>query len=147
MRYWTPDKGVWLQDDAIELLSPRLYREIFLPQVRRIAGRWAVGFHLHGTVLWPVDIFLEIDEINVLQLSSDNGVEGVIDAWKRIAQRKPCLAFVQPAGEERAEWERVLGELSPTGLSLQTFSPTVEAGIATRDLIRGRFQKRRNTTG
>jgi hypothetical protein len=142
MRYWAADKGVWLQDDAIELLSPRLYREIFLPHVRRVAGRWPTAFHLHGTVLWPVDIFLEVDEIDVLQLSSDNGVDGVIETWKRIAQRKPSLAFVQPAGDEHREWEHVLTELSPTGLSLQTFSPTVEAGIARRDLVCERFQKR-----
>lgn len=135
MRYWAPQKGVWLQDDAIELLSPPSYETIFLPHVRRIASEFTVAFHLHGTVLWPVDILLGVEEIDVLQLSSDNGVRQALPAWKKIQAKKPCIAFVQELSGERVDWKRILSELSPVGLSLQTFSATLHEARATRDRV------------
>lgn len=135
MRYWAPRKGVWLQDDAIELLSPAVYREIFLPHVRRIAREFTVAFHLHGSVVWPVDILLELDEIDVLQVTSDEGVDRVVDAWKKIQQRKPCIAFVHAPPDDEAQWRRTLTELFPTALSIQTFAPTLTDAKALRDRV------------
>ena len=54
LRCWMPEKGILLQDDAMSVLSPSFYRELFLPQVRRIAAEFpAIFFHLHGNYLWP----------------------------------------------------------------------------------------------
>lgn len=136
LRCWMPAKGVWLQDDAVSLLSPRFYDDIFLPQVRRIARQFpCVAFHLHGNILWPVDLLLSVDEIDVLELNYDVGVcklEQVSAAWKKIQARKPCLAF---ADVTLGELEQILAELPATGLSLQTLSLTMEDAKAKRDLV------------
>jgi hypothetical protein len=136
LRCWMPEKGVWLQDDALSVLSPRFYDGIFLSQVRRIAAQFpCVAFHLHGNTLWPVDLLLPVDEIDVLELNYDVGVcqlEKLIPAWKKIQARKPCLAFADVTLDEL---EQILGELPPAGLSLQTISPTMENARAKRDLV------------
>lgn len=139
LRCWMPEKGIWLQDDAISLLSPRFYEDFFLPQVRRITAEFpAIAFHLHGNVVWPVDLLLMVDEIDVLELNYDVGIcdlKQVITAWKKIQEKKPLIAYADATLEEL---RYIMDELSPAGLSLQTLSPTVEVGAAKRDLVYGR---------
>lgn len=136
LRCWMPEKGIWLQDDAVSLLSPRSYDDLFLPQVRRIVSHFpAIAFHLHGNILWPVDLVLTIDGIDVLELNYDQGIcdlDKVIGAWKKIQAEKPLIAYADVTLEEL---ERILDELSPSGLSLQTLSPTLELARAKRDLV------------
>jgi hypothetical protein len=82
-----------------------------------------------------VDLLLPVDEIDVLEVNYDVGVcqlEKLIPAWRKIQERKPCLAF---ADVTPAELDHILAELSPTGLSLQTISPTLESARAKRDLV------------
>jgi hypothetical protein len=142
LRCWMPEKGIWLQDDAISVLSPHFYGDIFLPQVRRIASAFpALAFHLHGNTLWPVDLLLTIDEIAVLELNYDVGIcdlEKVITGWKKIQEKKPLVAFADASLDE---FDHIMDELSPTGLSLQTLSPTMEAGVAKRDLVYSRAER------
>jgi len=139
LRCWMPQKGIWLQDDAISLLSPRSYRELFLPQVCRIAAEFpAIAFHLHGNTLWPVDLILSVDGIDVLELNYDAGVCNlgeVIEAWKKVQRHgKPLIAFADVTIDELRQ---VLHELSPVGLSIQSISPTMDLGKAKRDLVYG----------
>ena len=136
LRCWTPEKGIWLQDDAISLLSPRSYSDHFLPHIRRIASQFPfVAFHLHGNVLWPVDLMLSVDEIDVLELNYDQGIcdlDDLINAWSEIQARKPLIAYADVTLEEL---DRVLDELSFSGLSVQTLSPTMEQARVKRDLV------------
>ena len=138
LRCWMPEKGIWLQDDAISLLSPPFYREFFLPQVQRITSAFpAVVFHLHGNTLWPVDLMLEIDPILVQELNYDVGVcdfEKVLAAWKKIQAKKPLIAYGDVSLEQL---RRMLEELSPVGLSIQTLSPTLEIGMEKREQVYG----------
>jgi hypothetical protein len=142
LRCWLPQKGIWLQDDAVSVLSPRFYEKYFLPLVQRIARAFpCVAFHLHGNYLWPVDLVLQVKEIAVLDLNYDVGVcqlEKLIPAWRKIQERKPCLAF---ADGTLAEFDHILDELSPAGLSLQTISPTMENARAKRDLVYRRARR------
>ncbi len=139
LRCWMPEKGIWLQDDAVSVLSPHFYRELFLPQVRRIAAEFpAIAFHLHGNTLWPVDLILSVEGITVLELNYDVGVcilDEVMGAWKRIQESgRPLLAFADVTLDEL---RRIVEELSPVGLSIQTLSPTMEMARAKRDLVYG----------
>lgn len=139
LRCWMPEKVVWLQDDAVSVLSPRMYKEVFLPRVRRVAGEFArVAFHLHGNQLWPIDLLLEVEEIDVLDLNYDVGASGlhekIVPAWRKIQEKKPCIAFAQITPAELAS---VRDSLSPIGLSLQTVAPTLEEGRMVRSLIYG----------
>ncbi len=137
LRCWFPRKGLWLQDDAVSILSPRFYREHFLPRVRHVAGSFEqVAFHLHGDRLWAVDLLLQMDEIDVLDLNYDVGAsmleERIVPAWRSIQAKKPCIAFGHVTLEELARLRKIL---SPAGLSLQVVAPTLAQGQAARDLV------------
>jgi hypothetical protein len=136
LRCWMPEKGIWLQDDSISVLSPKFYRKLFLPHVQRIVSQFDyLAFHLHGNTLWPVDIMLEIDGIAVLELNYDTGVcnlEDVLTAWKKIQQKKPCLVW---ADRTPQELEELIDKLSPTGVSIQSLSKTMEEAVAKRDIV------------
>ena len=136
LRCWMPGKGIWLQDDAISVLSPKFYRKLFLPQVRRIVSQFEhLAFHLHGNNLWPVDLMLEIEGIKVLELNYDTGVcnlAEVLSAWKKIQQKKPCLVWADRTPEELDE---LVDQLSPAGVSIQSLSKTMEEAVAKRDRV------------
>jgi hypothetical protein len=136
LRVWFPEKGIWLQDDALSLLSPNSYRAIFLPYVDSITRSFPrVAFHLHGNVLWAVDIFLEVDGIDVLELNYDAGLcelEDVKESWKRIQEKKPCIAFGEFSPEELRV---VLHEMVPNGLSIQTVTNNTDDAIEIRDVV------------
>ena len=137
LRCWFPEKGIWLQDDAVSILSPALYRKHFVPQVRRVAGEFdQVAFHLHGNQMWPVSMLLELDEIDVLDLNYDAGAslldEKMIPAWRGIQAKKPCIVLGHFTLEEFA---RICQLLSPTGLSLQIVAPTLADGRKARAVI------------
>lgn len=138
LRCWFPGKGVWLQDDAISILSPRLYQKLFLSEVRRVADRFPwVAFHLHGDQLWPLDIFLELEEVDVLELNYDLGAttldEHIIPAWRKIQAHKPCIAFAHVSQQEAA---RIRDMVPGTGFAFQTLSETVQAGRTMHALMR-----------
>jgi hypothetical protein len=137
LRCWMPEKGAWLQDDAMAVLSPRSYRRIFLPEMRRVAGQLpCVAFHLHGNSLWSVDMLVDVPEIDVLELNFDVGgnrlAEDIVPAWARIQDHRPCVAFAQVT---HAELEFIRNGLSPTGLSFQTVAATIDEGRAIRGLL------------
>ncbi len=79
-------------------------------------------------------LLLTVDGIDVLELNYDVGVcvlEEVLNAWKKIQERKSLIACADTALEE---FEHIVDELSPAGLSLQTLSPTMEAGSAKNEI-------------
>jgi hypothetical protein len=127
LRVWAPGPVVWLQEDALAVLSPRLYREFFVAQDRRIAEAFPyVAFHLHPTAAWVVDILLEMDGIDVLEINYDTGGPSLADVlriWRRVSGRKPLVVEGEFTPDELAY---VLTELQPLGLSLQTVAATVE---------------------
>ncbi len=139
LRVWTPQRGIWLQDDAVSVLSPKAYRTVFLPEVHRIVAEFeCLAFHLHGNTLWPVDLVLPTRGIDVLELNYDVGLcdfDKVLAAWGKIQRQKPCIAF---ADMTLSELDRMVNELLPTRLSIQTISPTLEDARAKRDLVYGR---------
>ncbi len=88
-----------------------------------------VTFHLHGDQLWPLDIFLDLEEIDVVELNYDVGAtsldEKIIPAWARMRTRKPCIAFAHVTLEEAA---RIRAALPPDGFAFQTLSATIVEG-------------------
>jgi hypothetical protein len=136
LRVWMPEKGIWLQDDAVSVLSPKSYTDIYAPFVKQIASEFSMlAFHLHGNQLWPVDVLLDIEEIELLELNYDVGVcdlDEVIAGWKKIQAKKPCLAYADLRPEELDE---VLDQLDPKGLSVQTLAETMEEAKIKRDLV------------
>ncbi|OQA01236.1 MAG: Uroporphyrinogen decarboxylase (URO-D) [Planctomycetes bacterium ADurb.Bin412] len=146
LRSWAPDKLAWLQEDAMALLSPKIFREFFLPLDRQIARQIpCVAFHLHGSALWAIDDLLGIPEIDVMELNLDDAncdVEGTLNGWKKIQARKPLVIW-RMYGDDFPVWlERILRELPANGVSIH---------VSTRDLEEARkvneiFQSKVNQT-
>ena len=151
-RMWAPQKAIWLQDDAMASLSPNLYRDVFLPQVRRIAGAFAcTGFHMHGKVACGMEQILSqvlsVPELDVMHLSPDSGqgMEDLIPHWKRIREHKR-LVLMRPYGEDCHCWlGRILTEVPAGGLSIQVEVNNVAEGRIIKKLFQqvadGRFEK------
>jgi 5-methyltetrahydrofolate--homocysteine methyltransferase len=119
---WAPEKIVWLQEDAMALISPTLFRRYILPEDRRILRQFPyTAFHLHGSSLWAVDILMEEENLNILELHDDSGQvnhEAILQTWKRIQTRKPVVASkIYDSQPSFLTWlDRVFTELSPAGL-------------------------------
>jgi hypothetical protein len=123
LRVWAPDKLLWLQEDAMALLSPDLYRRHVLPLDRRLSETFAcVAFHLHGSALWAIDDLVLVPGIDVLELNHEDArcdVEGTFAGWKKIQEFKPLVVWRRYDGGFRPWLDRVLRELRPAGLNVQ----------------------------
>ena len=142
LRTWAPDKVIWLQEDAMALLSPRLFREFFLPLDRRIAREFPyTAFHLHGSALWSIDDLVLAPELDVIELNDESAltdVEGTFAGWKKIQQHRPLVMWKEFDGDEFWPWlDRVLEEFPLQGLSIQTTVASVEEGMAVKTRIMG----------
>ena len=130
LRSWAPEKLVWLQEDAMSLLSPSLYRDLFLPLDRRIAKEFACTvFHLHGSALWAVDDLINVPEIQVIELNLEDAscdVEGTFAGWKKIQAHKPLVIWRMYGTDFRTWLEKVLTEIPSNGLSIQVSTNNIE---------------------
>jgi hypothetical protein len=123
MKVWMPYKYVWIQEDAMALLSPEIYREHFFDVDNHIAETFGhAAFHLHATALWAVDELLKIKALDVIELNYEDAfcdVEGVFAAWKKIRNEKPLVIWAQYNKDFDALMKRLLNELPLSGVSLQ----------------------------
>jgi len=123
LRSWAPDKLLWLQEDAMALLSPDLYRRHVLPLDRKLSQSFrCVAFHLHGSALWAIDELVKVPGIDVLELNLEDAlcdVEGTFSGWKKIQEHKPLVVW-RKYGSDFGPWlERICRELLPVGLNIQ----------------------------
>ncbi len=130
LRTWAPDKPVWLQEDAMALLSPQLYREYILPIDRKIAAHFpCVAFHLHGSALWAIDELVHVAELDVLELNQEDArcdVEGTFAGWHKMQQHKPTVMW-RLVDEDFWPWlHRVLDEFPAEGLAIQVVVKDVQ---------------------
>ncbi|MDH7499827.1 MAG: hypothetical protein QHH30_05515, partial [candidate division NC10 bacterium] len=83
-QFWTERPILRMQEDAIAVYSPQLYRDYVQPIDRYLAGQFAGSFmHLHSTSLFLLDLILEIDELRCLQVNYEVGSGGP-DIWGMI---------------------------------------------------------------
>jgi len=149
LRTWAPEKVIWLQEDAMALLSPGLYRQFFLPVDRRIAGQFpCAAFHLHGSAIWAIDELVKVPEIDVLELNLEAAycdVEATFSGWKKIQAHKPLVIWRLYEEDFRPWLDRVLAELPSAGVSIQVTGAdreqAKEAKAAFFEAV-GRMQKR-----
>ena len=147
LRTWAPDKIIWLQEDAMALLSPQLYRDFFLPLDRQIGGQFScVAFHLHDSALWAIDDLVEVPEIDVLELNQDVGsadIEATFSGWKKIREKKPLVIWRM---YDEGFWpllDRILAEFPPCGLAIQITAKDEEEGKRVTDRFLEVAQRRR----
>ena len=137
-RTWAPEKAIWLQDDATALFSPRLYRDLLLPQITRILDQFpCTGFHLHGKIAWGIDLLLPLPKLDVIEFGPDAGqaMDELFPESKRIQEHKK-LVFLRWYEEDLADWlDRVLTGFPPHGLSIQVQASNAEEGMIVKQLF------------
>ena len=130
LRAWAPDKLLWLQEDAMALLSPALYREFVLPIDKHLASLFpCVAFHLHGTALWSIDELVQVSEVDVMELNLEAAmcdVEGTFAGWKKIQEHKPLVIWRAYADDFSSWLARIFRELPAKGLAIQVSVRNVE---------------------
>ena len=96
---WAPGTGVRTQCDASAFLSPKQYKEWYLPYDERICD--AVGYsviHLHSCSLHTVDPLLEVERPQAIQVTLETApstvptLEEMVPIFRRILEQKPLIA-------------------------------------------------------
>jgi hypothetical protein len=97
LNYWNPGRGFWFSEDDAMMLSPAMYRDMFLDLDRRLCGSTDCPVaHWHSGGLHLVGELLGIENLRMVQLSLDpNGPDmaSVLDFCQSIerAGRKVCF--------------------------------------------------------
>lgn len=136
-RIWSPGTIARMQEDALAVMSPTLYKEYIQPVDRRIASNFQNPFmHLHATSMIFLDLLLEIKEIKAFEVNHDVG-------GPPIEQLLPYLQRIQKAGfplvirgEFSPEEVRTLtGGLEPAGLFIYMMVKNRKQTDALRPLV------------
>jgi hypothetical protein len=140
LRAWAPDRLLWLQEDAMALLSPTLYRNFVLPLDEELSGHFrCVAFHLHGTALWAISDLVQVPGVDVMELNLEAAmcdVEGTLAGWKKIQQHKPLVIW-RCYADDFAEWlPKIIREFPAKGLSIQVSVRNVEEARKVQDEFR-----------
>ena len=120
---WTPGRGVSLQEDFCTVISPRQFREFFLPLDRELATLADVAWmHIHAGALHLVDEVLTADEIRGVQIVYDGQVSPplseTIPVMQRVQERGRGLIVRKYSPEDL---EQILPHLSPERLALDVY--------------------------
>ena len=130
LRAWAPERLIWLQEDAMALLSPKLYREFVLPLDTELSSLFpCIAFHLHGTALWAVDSLVRVPGIGAIELNLEAAfcdVEGTLVGWKKIQAHKPLVIWRIYAEDFPVWLEGILKEFPAKGIFIQVSARNVE---------------------
>jgi 5-methyltetrahydrofolate--homocysteine methyltransferase len=141
MRIWQPQKFIWLQGDALSLLSPTLYQQTIQPAERKILEAFGhAAYHLHFNCLWMIDFLLDMPQIDAIELNLESAtidLDATFAGWKKIQCNKPLVVWAQYDPDSFADWMgRFLKEIPPQGVNFQIalFDHDAEQGINVRKI-------------
>ena len=119
-RIWAPGSIARLQEDAIAVMSPQLYKDYIQPVDRKVASQFQNCFmHCHATTMFVLDLLLEVKEIKMYEVNQDVGgppVEWLIPYLKRI--QKAGVPVMTRGDFTTEDVKKLMGELDPAGLYL-----------------------------
>jgi hypothetical protein len=103
--YWAPDKTTVIQEDAMGMCSPTLYRDLFMPYNAQIVDRLgpSVLFHLHSTGYKHYRHVLEIPGLAGLQVTVETNGPRLLDlapTLRQILERSRLILFVDSYFEQ-----------------------------------------------
>jgi hypothetical protein len=118
--YWAPGRSVVIQEDALGMCSPAIYRDIFMPLSAEVVAHLGpyVMFHLHSTGYRHYRHILDVPGIAGLQMTVEaNGpsLEAMLPALQEILARTRLILFVDSHFEQL---KTVVRQLPRDGLYL-----------------------------
>lgn len=124
---WASDKYIALQCDFIIMISPKMFKEFFLPDIQQQAKRFDHSiFHLDGYgATRHLDDLLDIPELNAIQWVPGDGAEPMpywIPLLKRIQAGKKSIHI----SARSEDVEVLLENLNPNGLMINTYARSIE---------------------
>jgi len=137
LRAWGPDKLLWLQEDAMSLLSPTLYRKYVWPVDAKLSAMFpCVAFHMHGSALWALDDVIRLPDVDIVELNLEAAmcdIEGTFAGWKKIQARKPLVIWRMYADDFSSWLARVVREFPAKGLAIQVSVRDIHQASKVRD--------------
>ncbi|HIE18584.1 TPA: hypothetical protein EYP75_02555 [Candidatus Bathyarchaeota archaeon] len=120
---WAPKPICRTQADYSVLISPEIYKKIFLPYDLEIIKTFEYTiFHLHSANIHIAEKLLEIPELKAIQISIDYPakvfsppIEKLLPIFKKIQEKKPLIVT---GPMTKRESQLIRRELSPHGLAL-----------------------------
>ncbi len=123
---WVPGKTIWLQEDAVALLSPALFNRHIYPADVKIAEAFEhVAIHLHPTRYIASQLLSE-SPISVVELHLDfDGprAEKLAPHHRTLLKSKPLLVW---GDVQASDLEFMLAELPSEGLAINLIVGSVE---------------------
>jgi hypothetical protein len=125
MGLWAPGRIDQMACDFSSVISPRMFREFFVPEIIKMGNWCEYGmYHLDGQACMRhmLDVLLEIDQIRAIQFTPGAGAppaftEEYIPRYRRILTSGRNLYLLVAPDEA----EKILTYLPPEGLFMRTF--------------------------
>jgi hypothetical protein len=131
---WCPGKTIWLQEDAVALLSPGLYEEFIYPADCRIAAAFEhTAIHLHPSRYIPSRLLVE-SGIDVIELHIDHHGPTAAQLephYRTLLERKPLLIWGDLTA---ADVRFALTELPAAGLAVNVVIDRPERAREIREM-------------
>jgi hypothetical protein len=108
---WMPGKCMGqLSEDVSVMLSPDIYKEHFLPALKDcIADSDGAMIHVHSLGHRMIPMFAALDQIKMMEISSDPNSERAVDVFRRYREElKDKTVIIAPTYEELAGMEDLL---------------------------------------
>lgn len=139
--YWAPDKTIVIQEDAMGMCDPAMYRDIFQPLNQKIVDHLGscVFFHLHSTGYAHFRDILKIEGLAGLELTIEqNGpsLRDILPDLKEILERSRLILYVEAYVEELVE---VIRQLPKAGLYLQVPTTHVQSESDFQNLMKSLY--------
>jgi len=132
---WAPGRTMFVTADAASLFSPRTFRQWVVPYLERIVqGLDYCIMHTHSTYLHMLDAVMDIEGLRAIQVGIDDtgnkDISPLIPTLQRVQAGKALILAVTEKDPAIAasQAQMALRELSPQGLCVLAYLPTVEAG-------------------
>ncbi len=134
MSLWSPGRHSQVACDFSTVISPRMFREFFVPEIKKEAA-WCeyATYHIDGpdAIRNHLDAILAIDEIDNIEWTPGSGspptyYPAYMPLYKKIQQAGKRLYLLA----EPEEIEPLLSELSPKGLFLCTHADSEDEANA-----------------
>ena len=117
---WVEKPIIRMQEDAIAVYSPKLYRQFVQPIDQYLAQRFGGSFmHLHSTSMFILDAFLEIEGLQCFEINYEVGsggpdMAGMVPYFQHVQQTDRALIIRGSFTPDEAR--QMMDALDPRGL-------------------------------